>query len=136
MANIRLSNGIMAQAMVSISDYAVPEPSTYSSQTSTIVDSGRNAKGVMIGSIVREDIAKISLTWKFISVQDWATLLSKFSTIQGGSFINDVTFFLQDTGTWETRKMYVSDRKANVYLRDEQGNIKGYTNVSLNLIEV
>lgn len=136
MANITLSNGVQATAMVSIDNYAFPEPSTYSSQTSTIVDSGRNAKGEMIGSVIREDIAKVSLTWKFISVQDWATLLGKFSTAQGGNFINDVTFFLQDTGTWETRKMYVSDRKANVYLRDNTGNIKGYTNVSLNLIEV
>lgn len=136
MANIQLSNGVIAQAMVSIDNYAFPEPSTYNSQTSTIVDSGRNAKGQMIGSVIREDIAKISLTWKFISVQDWANLLAKFSTAQGGSFINPVTFFLQDTGTWVTRYMYVSDRKANVYLRDAQGNIKGYTNVSLNLIEV
>ena len=136
MANITLKNGNTAEAMVSIGNYAFPEPSTYSSQTSTIVDSGRNADGYVIGSIVREDIAKVSLTWKFISVEDWATLLSKFSTAQGGSFINSVKFFLQDTGTWVTREMYVSDRKANVYLRDANGNIRGYTNVSLNLIEV
>lgn len=136
MANITLANGNVATAMVSIGNYAFPEPSTYSSQTSTIVDGGRNVKGEYIGSVVREDIAKISMTWNFISVADWATLLSKFSSTNGGNFVNDVTFFLQDTGTWETRKMYVSDRKANVFLRDELGNIRGYTNVSLNLIEV
>lgn len=136
MANITLSNGVQATAMVSIGNYAFPEPSTYSSQTSTIVDGGRNVKGEYIGSVVREDIAKISMTWNFISVQDWATLLSKFSTAQGGSFTNQITFFLQDTGTWETREMYVSDRKANVFKRDNAGNIIGYTNVSLNLIEV
>lgn len=136
MANITLANGNVATAMVSIGAYAFPEPSTYSSQTSTIVDGGRNVKGEYIGSVVREDIAKISMTWNFISVDDWATLLSKFSSATGGNFVNDVTFFLQDTGTWVTRKMYVSDRKANVFLRDELGNIRGYTNVSLNLIEV
>lgn len=136
MANIKLSNGVMATAMVSIGAYALPEPSTYTSQTSTIVDGGRNVKGEYIGSVVREDIAKISLTWKFISTQDWATLLSKFSSASGGNFVNDITFFLQDTGTWETRSMYISDRKANVYLRDEAGNIIGYTDVSLSLVEV
>lgn len=138
MANIKLANGNSATAMVSINEenYAFPEPSTYSSQTSTIVDGGRNVKGEYLGSVIRWDVAKISLTWKFISVQDWATLLSKFSQPQGGDFVRSITFFLQDTGTWETRNMYVSDRKANVFLRDEVGNIRGYTDVSLSLVEV
>jgi len=136
MANIQLSNGNIAQAMVSIDLYAVPEPSEYNSQTSTIVDGARNSQGQFIGGIVREDIAKIDLSWKFISVQDWATLLQKFSSTSGGSFIQPVTFFNQTTGLWETRYMYISDRKANVYLRDNVGNIRGYTNASLSLIEV
>lgn len=136
MANITLSNGVQATAMVSIGNYAVPEPSEYNSQTSTIVDGARNADGQFIGGIVREDIAKVDLSWKFISAQDWATLLQKFSASYGGGFINNVTFFNQDTNTWETRQMYISDRKANVYLRDGAGNIRGYTNASISFIEV
>lgn len=136
MANIQLSNGNIAQAMVSIGLYAVPEPSQYSAQTSTIVDGARNSEGRFIGGIVREDIAKVDLSWKFISTEKWAQLLQKFSSTSGGSFIQPVTFFNQTIGDWETRYMYISDRKAGVYLRDENGNIKGYTNASISLIEV
>lgn len=136
MGNIQLSNGVIAKAMVSIDTYTVPEPSEYNSQTSTIVDGARNSQGSFIGGIVREDIARVDLTWKFISVQDWANLLQKFSGTSGGSFIQPVTFFNQSIGDWETRYMYISDRKANVFLRDALGNIKGYTNASLSLIEV
>ena len=136
MAQIRLSNGNMAEAMVSIGAYAVPDPSEYSGLTSTIVDGARNSQGEFIGGIIREDIAKVDMSWRFISTQNWATLLAKFTTSMGGNFVNAITLFNQSTGAWETRNMYVSDRKANVFKRDDAGNIIGYTNASLSLVEV
>lgn len=136
MAQIRLSNGVMAEAMVSIGAYAVPEPSEYAAQTSTIVDGARDAAGIFIGGVVLEDVARVDMSWKFIKTQDWATLVSKFDSTSGGSFVNAVTFFNQSKGTWETRDMYVSDRKAGVFLRDGAGNILGYTNASISLIDV
>lgn len=122
--------------MVTVAGTALPEPSTYSATTSTAVDSARNADGVMVGAVIRDDIGKISMTWNFITVEKWAKMLSLFSTANGGSFTNSVTFFCQDSGTWETRTMYVNDRQANVFLRNADGSIKGYTQASLNLIEV
>lgn len=122
--------------LVSIGGYAVPSPSTYSATTSTLVDSGRNVQGYVIGSVVRDDIAKVEMSWNFISAEDWAALLSQFSPARGGSFYNNVTFFCQDTNAWETRQMYVSDRTASIYLRDAEGNIRGYTGASLSLVEV
>lgn len=122
--------------MVSIGDYDVPEPSEYSATTATIVDSARNVEGYVIGAVVRENVAKVSMTWKVIKTQEWADLLAKFDSTRGGSFYNDVTFFCQDTNTWETRRMYVSDRVANVFLRDKNGNIRGYTGATMALVEV
>ena len=122
--------------LVSIGSFAFPEPSTYQATTSTIVDSGRNVEGYVIGSVIRDDVAKISLGWNYISAQDWANIMEKFSTARGGAFYNDVTFFLQDTNSWVTREMYVGDRTADVFLRDKNGNIRGYTGASLALIEV
>lgn len=122
--------------LVTIGSYAVPAPSTYSATTATLVDSGRNVQGKVIGAVIRDDVAKIAMTWNFISAQDWADLLSQFSPARGGSFYNSVTFFCQDTNAWETRQMYVSDRTANVFLRDSAGNIRGYTGASLSLVEV
>lgn len=122
--------------LATIGSYAVPAPSTYSATTATLVDSGRNVQGKVIGAVIRDDVAKIAMTWNFISAQDWADLLSQFSPARGGNFYNSVTFFCQDTNAWETRQMYVSDRTANVFLRDSAGNIRGYTGASLSLVEV
>ena len=122
--------------MISIGNFAFPEPSAYSSTTSTIVDSGRNVEGYVIGSVIRDDVAKIECTWNFISAQDWANILAQFSIARGGKFYNNVTFFLQDTNSWVTREMYVNDRKASVFLRNKDGSIRGYTGASLALIEV
>lgn len=116
--------------------YAPPTPSTYDATTATIVDSARNTKGVMIGSVIRDDVAKISMTWKYISAQDWANFLALFSEQRGGHFQNQVYFFLQDTNSWEERTMYVSDRTASIFMRNPDGTIKGYLNAKLSLIEV
>ena len=122
--------------LVTIGNYAVPAPSTYSATTSTIVDSGRNTRGEVIGAVIRDDVAKVSMTWNFIAAQAWADLLAQFSPARGGSFYNEVTFFLQDTNSWVTRQLYVSDRTADIYLRNPDGSIRGYTNASLSLVEV
>lgn len=124
--------------LVSIGDYAVPEPSTYSGTISTVVDAGRNTKAEYIGSVIRENIAKVELTWLFISAEDWSGLMKKFISQYGGSYINDVTFFCSTTNNWETRKMYVSgDRTDNgVFLRRDDGSIRGYRGSRIALIEV
>lgn len=122
--------------MVSIGDFDVPEPSTYSSTTATVVDASRNAQGYQVGAVIRDGIAKIEMTWKFISAADWALLLQQFDMKRGGHFYNTVTFFNQDTNDWETRTMYVSDRTSSVFLRNEQGGIRGYTGARIALIEV
>lgn len=123
-------------ALVSIGNFDFPAPSTYSATTSTIVDSGRNVEGYVIGAVIRDDVAKVEMTWRFISAQDWADILAQFSPARGGSFYNYVTFFCQDTNSWEERQMYVSDRTAGIYLRNQDGSIKGYTEAALSLVEV
>lgn len=120
-------------ALVSIGGFAFPEPSTYNATTSTIVDSARNVSGYVIGSVIRPDVAKIELTWRYLTASQWATILSLFS----GSFYNDVRFLNQTTNKYETRTMYVSDRTAGMWRRDPQdGKVLGYTNCALSLVEV
>jgi len=124
-------------ALVSIGAYDFPDPSEYEANTATIVDSARNTQGMMIGSVILNDVAKATMSWRFISVQDWAAILQKFDNrFVGGNFIQNVTFFNQTVGTWETRKMYVSDRSAKIFKRDENGDIIGYVGARLSLIDV
>lgn len=121
------------EALVTIGGHELPEPSTYSAVTSTIVDSARNVKGRVVGSIVRSDVAKIEMSWRYLTAQQWADILSMFTN----SFYNDVRFFNQATANYDIRKMYVSDRNAGMWRRNpETGEVMGWTNCSLSLVEV
>lgn len=121
------------QALVTVAGVALPEPSTYSGTTSTIVDSARNVNGVVVGSVVRSDVAKVEIGWRYLTVQQWANVLSLFTS----NFYNSVTFFNQVTGSYTTRNMYVSDRTASAWRRDPvSGEVLGWTEPSLSLVEV
>lgn len=125
------------KALVSVGGYDFPEPSTYSSSTSTLVDSARNVQGVVIGSVIRDDVTKVEISWKYLTVEQWADVLQCFRIASGGDFYNDVTFFSQDLGRWDTRKMYVSDRSAGMWRRDPKtGDVLGWTDCKLSLVEV
>lgn len=127
----------MANDLIRVGRYAFPEPSTYSSSTSTLVDSARNVEGVVIGSVIRDDVAKVEVSWKYLTIEEWARILQCFRIASGGSFYNSVTFFLQDTGDWTTRQMYVSDRTAGMWRRDPKtGEVLGWTDCKLSLVQV
>lgn len=120
-------------ALVSIGGFDFPEPSTYNATTSTIVDSARNVSGYVVGSVIRSDVAKIEITWKYLTAYQWSQILSLFTS----SFYNEVRFFNQVKNDYDTRNMYVSDRNAGMWRRDPQtGTVMGYTNCSLSLVEV
>lgn len=121
------------QALVTVGGVALPEPSTYDAQTSTIVDSARNVSGYVVGAVVRHDVAKVELTWKYLTASQWAQILSLFNN----SFYNSVTFYNMATAGYSTRQMYVSDRTAGMWRRDSRtGEILGWTECRLSLVEV
>lgn len=121
------------EALVSAGGYNFPEPSTYNAVTSTIVDSARNVSGYVVGSVIRSDVAKIELTWRYLTVSQWANILSVFTN----SFYADVRFLNQATGYYEVRTMYVSDRTASAFRRNPTtGELMGWTGCSLSLVEV
>lgn len=123
--------------LVTVAGVALPEPSTYTGNTSTLVDSARNVDGVMIGSVIRDDVAKVELQWRYLTVQQWAMINKLFKRSAGGAFINSVRFFDQSSGAYITRQMYVSDRQANMFRRDPQtGAVMGWLECKLSLVEV
>lgn len=123
------------KALVSVDGYDFPEPSTYSSNTSTLVDSGRNVEGKMVGSVIRDNVSKVELSWRYLPVAEWSRILQCFHGKE--NFVNSVTFFDQYKGDWVTKEMYVNDRKANLFKRDPvTGAVAGWLDVSLALIEV
>lgn len=125
------------KSLVTVGEFNFPEPSKYSGNTATLVDSARNAQGKVVGAVIRDDVGKVEMSWNFLTVKQWADILKCFSLSRGGNFYNNVTFFCQDIGDWTTREMYVSDRKADMFRRDPNtGAVIGYTGASLSLIEV
>ena len=125
------------KALVSIAGKALPEPSSYEGVTSTLVDSGRNLEGKVVGSVIRDDIGKVTMKWKYLTVAQWARINKMFKQSAGGKFINRVEFFDQTAGDWVTKEMYINDRKAGAWRRDpDTGELLGWTECSLSLIEV
>lgn len=126
--------------------FVMPTPSTYIGNTATVVDSARNTNGQMIGTVIRNGVAKISMTWKFVDRLTWASMLQQFEPSYGGRFIRTVQFFNQTTGTLDVRDMYVSDRTSSgsfLLFNEENapndswiGLPRGYLDASLSLIEV
>lgn len=120
-------------ALVTVAGVELPEPSEYSASTSTLVDSARNVSGYVVGAVVRSDVAKVELKWRYLTARQWANVLSLFNK----SFYNSVTFFNQATADYETRQMYVGDRSAGMWRRHpETGEVMGWTECSLSLVEV
>lgn len=125
------------RALVKVGNVDLPEPSTYSGNTATLVDSERNLQGKVIGSVVRDDVAKVELGWRYLTAAQWSMVGKLFKISAGGQFYNSVTFFDQTEGDWVTRLMYVGDRNAGMWRRDpETGDVMGWTDCKLSLIEV
>jgi hypothetical protein len=121
------------EALITVNGKPLPDPSTYDATTATIVDSGRNVAGEVIGAVVRSDVAKIQVSWKYLTAKQWAAVIGPFTT----NFMCQVRFFNQATAEYTTRTMYVSDRTASMFRRHPTtGDVMGFTNCSLSLVEV
>ena len=121
------------QALVTVNGVDWPEPSFYNATTSTIVGSGRNVQGKVVGAVVRPDVAKVAIKWNYLTAQQWASVIGPFTK----NFYCTVRFYNQTTASYSTRQMYVSDRTAGMWRREPKtGNVIGWTDCSLSLVEV
>ncbi|PWM43112.1 MAG: hypothetical protein DBX47_07375 [Clostridiales bacterium] len=99
-----------------------------------MVDEGTSVSGKRLGSIVRSDVAQISLTWNYLTTEEWKAINVLFS---GPQYSNKVDFFDQITGTIRTGiEMCVSDRSAGMWRCNVQGDVLGWLGCSLQLTEV
>ena len=120
-------------ALITVDGRAWPEPSEYSSNTSTIVDSGRNVQGVVVGAVIRSGVSKIEVKWNYLTAQQWASVIGPFNT----NFYVSVRFYDQSSAGYVTKQMYCSDRKAGMWRRHpETGEVMGWTGCSISLVEV
>lgn len=123
-------------ALVTIAGVEIKTPSEYTALTADIVDSGRNVEGYVVSDVIRYDVAKIEMSWKYLTKEEWSAILKLFNPAYGGAFINTVTYFDQAACDWRTRNMYVSDRTGGLVSLSENGSPRGWSGCSLSLVEV
>lgn len=119
--------------------YELPEPSSYSAYTSTLVDSGRNVEGTYIGSVIRDSLAKVDISWNYLTAAQWATINQLFLKDENGNsrFVNKVRYFDQTVGDFVVKEMYVSDRTSGLWRRNPDTKaIMGFLDCKFSLIEV
>lgn len=112
--------------------YALPNPTSYSTTTTTITDGGTSVSGHLLSSTVRTDVVQISLAWNYLEASVWSEINQLFKD----NYTNEVLFYDQTSNEWESREMYVSDRSAGLWRLDENGEVPGWTGCGLQLTEV
>lgn len=100
----------------------------------TIVDSARNANGVVVGQKVGRDQQKLNnLFWGYLTAAQWSEMLKIFDK----NFFVTVTYPDMVNNRWTTRKMYPGDRTATVFHLDENTGLPlDYIDCKVNLIDV
>ncbi len=119
-------------AYIAINGYELPPSKRgVSIVVTTVVNSGRNAKGAVVGQKVGRDQYKIDgLEWPFLTAAQWSKILGILN-----NFFVDVTFSDPVTNKRKTIKMYCGDRTAQPYWVDSNGKPTHYKDCKVNLID-
>ncbi len=97
----------------------------------TIVNSGRDANGAVVGQRVGRDQYKIDgLEWAWLTAEQWESILKAVS-----NFFFYVTFVDPVTNSRKTIKMYCGDRTGEPYWVDKNGKPTHYRDCKVNLID-
>lgn len=120
-------------AFIYINNVAVPYPARgLELMVATLVDSARNANGVVVGQKIGRDQYKINnLQWPWLTSTQWSQILTLFS-----GFYATVKFPDPVSGGWKTLRMYPGDRTAEPYWVDDSGLPTHYRNCRVNIIDV
>ena len=98
---------------------------------STLVNSGRNANGVVVAQKIGRDQYKIdNLEFPWLSASEWSRILKILH-----HFFVHVTFYDPVTNGRKTVRMYVGNRTAEPYWVDDNGKPLFYRNCKFNLID-
>lgn len=119
-------------AYISINGYDLPPCKRGVKVTvTTVVNSGRDANGAVVGQRIGRDQYKIdALEWSYLTAEQWQTILSLIS-----GFFFYVTFNDPVANERKTVKMYCGDRTAEPYWVDGNGTPTHYINCKVNLID-
>lgn len=124
----------MTNDYILINGKPLPTPSFGSGEQefATVVDSGRNANGVVVGQQIGRDNVKLYCKWNYLPKEDWESVLAE---LRKNPMNLEVEYYDQSFGKRMIRTMYVGNRKGYPYNLDENGEPRFYVNCTLNLID-
>lgn len=120
-------------AMIYINGKAFPYPARGLEMiVSTMVDSGRNANGEVVGQKVGRDNYKLNnLVWPYLDSKTWSEMLKEFTNFFVIAKIPDMV-----NNDWITIKMYPGDRSAKPQWIDKKTGLPThYVNCKVNIID-
>lgn len=118
--------------IISINGVVLPEPARgMGEQWSQIVDSARNANGVVVAQKIGKRQLKLDgIVWPWLTADEWGRVLREID-----KFYGTLSYFDARTGTKGTLKVYWGDAHAEPYWVDRNGNVTHYTNCKCNIID-
>lgn len=130
---LRPSNMFSMQSLSGGEIIRIPNPDTDSAQglISTLVNSGRNASGVVTAQKIGRDNNKTEMKWNYLEKDEWEKMVRFWDR----NFFFNFTYYSDVSGTKITRKFYVGDRKRTPFAIDDNGNPTAYKDCSANVID-
>lgn len=109
-----------------------PSPKRYPEMiVSTLVNSGRNAFGEVVGQKVGRDQYKMNnMVWPHLDAETWSAMLQEFENFYVIAKIPDMVH-----NRWLEIKMYPGDRSAQPFKFGEDGLPTEYINCKVNIID-
>ena len=130
----RPSNMFYMTSLNSNTKYWLPNPDHdggLKGLIATLVDSARNTEGKLTAQKLGRDQDKSSLSWNFLTKQEWETLVEFWND----NFIFNFCYYSPVKRAFITRKFYVSDREYEYFDIDSSGRPTAYVNCTANLID-
>ena len=114
-------------------EISLPNPDTDSAKNTiaTLVNSARNASGVVTAQKIGRDQDKTELKWNYLEKDVWESLLRFWNR----NFFFNFTYYHRVSGSVITRIFYIGDRSDRPYNVDEYGIPVAYADCSANVID-
>ena len=111
----------------------LPNPDNPSAENliSTLVNSGRNANGIVTAQKIGRDQEKTTLSWNFLNKEEWEELIRFWDE----NFFFKFTYYSRVKGQRITRIFYIGDRKDKPFDITESGEPTAYRDCSANVVD-
>lgn len=116
-----------------VEGYSLPDPSAMVPSDYDITESTRNANGIMVTQIIREDVHKLECTWSKLEVSEYNLIRTAIKK----KFGLEISYFLPDKGEKGNYNGYAGDRTTPFYAIETTENGRTiYKEATLNFIEM